>query len=132
MMSRSEPLRCLIVDDSPVFLETAVRMLTYDGFSGIRTASTIAEALRCVEEYRPDVTLVDVYLGNESGFDLVEQLDRRGWCSHSAVILISTHDAQEFADLVAASAAVGFLGKMQLSPIAIHDLLATRDASPRP
>jgi response regulator of citrate/malate metabolism len=132
MMSRSEPLRCLIVDDSPVFLETAARMLEYDGFSGIRTASTIAEALRCVEEYRPDVTLVDVYLGDESGFDLVEQLDRGGWCSRSAVILISTHDAQEFADLVAASAAVGFLGKMQLSPSAIHDLLATRDASRRP
>jgi response regulator of citrate/malate metabolism len=132
MMSRSGPSRCLIVDDSAVFLETAARMLTYDGFSGIRTASTIAEALRCVAEYRPDVTLVDVYLGDESGFDLVEQLDRAGWCSRSAVILISTHDAEEFADLVAASAAVGFLAKMQLSPSAIHDLIATRDASRRP
>jgi response regulator of citrate/malate metabolism len=126
MMSRSEPLRCLIVDDSQAFLETAVRMLKYDGFAEIRTASTIAEALQCVEEYRPDVTLVDVYLGDESGFDLVDQLDRAGWCSRSAVILISTHDAQGFVDLVAASPVVGFLPKLQLSPSAIRGLLATR------
>jgi response regulator of citrate/malate metabolism len=128
MMSRSEPLRCLIVDDSPAFLETAIRMLKYDGFADIRTASTIAEALQCMEEYRPDVTLVDVYLGDESGFELVEQLDRGGWCSRSAVILTSTHDAQDFADLVAASPAVGFLPKLQLSPSAIRGLLATRDS----
>jgi response regulator of citrate/malate metabolism len=127
MMSRSDPLRCLIVDDSQAFLETAIRMLKYDGFADIRTASTIAEALQCMEEYRPDVTLVDVYLGDESGFDLVEQLDRGGWCSRSAVILISTHDAQEFADLVAASPAMGFLPKLQLSPSAIREVLATRD-----
>jgi response regulator of citrate/malate metabolism len=125
MVSRSEPLRCLVVDDSPAFLETAIRMLKYDGFADIRTASTIAEALQCMEEYRPDVTLVDVYLGDESGFDLVEQLDRGGWCSRSAVILVSTHDAQDFADLVAASPAVGFLPKLQLSPSAIRNLLAT-------
>jgi response regulator of citrate/malate metabolism len=125
MVSRSEPLRCLVVDDSPAFLETAIRVLKYDGFADIRTASTIAEALQCMEEYRPDVTLVDVYLGDESGFDLVEQLDRGGWCSRSAVILVSTHDAQDFADLVAASPAVGFLPKLQLSPSAIRNLLAT-------
>jgi response regulator of citrate/malate metabolism len=127
MMSRSEPLCCLIVDDSPAFLKTAAKMLKYDGFTDIRTASTIAEALQCMEEYRPDVTLVDVYLGDESGFDLVEQLDRGGWCSRSAVILISTHDTQEFADLIAASPAVGFLTKLQLSPSAIRGLLSTRD-----
>src|ERR1700757_1748457 len=126
MMLRGEQLRCLIVDDNPAFLKTAARMLKYDGFRDIRTASTIAEALQCMEEYRPDVTLVDVYLGDESGFDLVEQLDRRGWCSRSAVILISTHDAEEFADLVEASPVVGFLPKLQLSPSAIRGLLATR------
>jgi response regulator of citrate/malate metabolism len=127
MMLRGKQLRCLIVDDNRAFLKTAARMLKYDGFSDIRTASTIAEALQCMEEYRPDVTLVDVYLGDESGFDLVEQLDRRGWCTCSAVILISTHDAQEFADVMAASPAVGFLPKLQLSSSAIHGLLATRD-----
>ena len=126
MTSRTELLRCLIVDDSAVFLETAARMLKYDGFTDIRTASTIAEALQCIEEYQPDVTLVDVYLGEESGFDLVEQLDRGGWCSRSAVILISTHDTQELADLIDESPALGFLPKLQLSLSAINGLIAAR------
>ena len=126
MMSATEPLRCLIVDDSTAF-QTAARMLLRDAFTDVRTASTIAETLRCMEEFRPDVTLVDVYLGDESGFDLVEQLDRGGWCARSAVILTSTHDPQEFAEMIAASPAVGFLPKMAMSPGAIRDLVTARD-----
>src|SRR3979409_2479557 len=125
MMSATEPLRCLIVDDSTAF-QTAARMLLRDAFTDVRTASTIAETLRCMEEFRPDVTLVDVYLGDESGFDLVEQLDRGGWCARSAVILTSTHDQQEFAEMIAASPAVGFLSKMAFSPRAIRDLVTAR------
>ena len=41
--------------------------------ASIRDATT-AEALRCTEELRPDVTLVDVHLGAESGFELARQL----------------------------------------------------------
>ena len=128
-MPRFDRSRCLIVDDSPVFLQTAARLLQRDGFKEIRTASTIAEALACMEEFRPDVTLVDVYLGEENGFDLVEQLDRAGWCSRSAVILVSTHDPQELANAIAASPAAGFLSKIALSSRAIHDLVNARDDS---
>ena len=128
-MPRGDRSRCLIVDDSPVFLQTAVRLLQRDGFEEIRTASTIAEALACMEEFRPDVTLVDVYLGEENGFDLVEQLDRAGWCSRSAVILVSTHDPQELANAIASSPAAGFISKIALSSGAINDLMSARDDS---
>ena len=127
MMSGTKLLRCLIVDDSAAFRQTAARMLQRDGLTDVRTASTIAETLRCLEEFDPDVTLVDVYLGDENGFDLVEQLDRGGWCARTAVILTSTHDQQEFAELITASSAVGFLPKIALSPEAIRDLLTDRD-----
>ncbi|MDT5049794.1 MAG: hypothetical protein QOG75_5692, partial [Mycobacterium sp.] len=57
--------------------------------------------------------------------ELAEQLyrDRRS----VAVILISTHAEQDFADMIAASPAVGFLCKSALSPGAIRDLLGGRD-----
>ena len=42
---RGEQLRRLIVHDNQTFLKTAARMLKYDGFSDIRTASTIAPLL---------------------------------------------------------------------------------------
>jgi CheY-like chemotaxis protein len=122
-MVTAEPLRCVIVDDSPDFLRAAARILERDGLAVVGVASTIADALKCVNELRPDVIMVDVYLGAESGFDLAARLDRSEFCSRSAVILTSTHEPQEFADLVAASPAVGFLPKLALSSDAIRDLL---------
>lgn len=132
VVSPVEPLRCLVVDDSPDFLAAAIRYLERDGFTVVGVASTIAEALRSVEALCPDVTLVDVYLGRESGFDLVEQLHRGGWCSRSGVILTSTHNPQDFADLIETSAAVGFLPKLALSPSAIRELLPAEECDPRP
>ena len=59
--------------------------------SVVGVASTTAEALRWFEEMRPDVTLVDINLGAESGFELAEQLHRVGGPTPLPVILISTH-----------------------------------------
>jgi DNA-binding NarL/FixJ family response regulator len=132
VVSSVEPLRCLIVDDSPVFLKAASRFLERDGVAVVGVASTIAEALRSVEALCPDVTLVDVYLGRESGFDLVEQLHRGGWCSRSAVILTSTHNPQDFAEMIETSSAVGFLPKLALSSSAIRELLGPRSATQNP
>ena len=64
----------------------------------------------------PDVTLVDIDLGGESGFDLVagdRARPRRG--RRRRMILISAHAEADFADLIAASPAVGFLSKSELS-----------------
>jgi DNA-binding NarL/FixJ family response regulator len=124
MVSPGTPLRCLIVDDSPAFVQAAARILEFQGLSVVGTVTTIAEALRGVEELRPDVTLVDVYLGEEDGFDLAERLDRNGCSPHTAVILTSANDPEEFKELLAASPAMGFLPKHALSADAIRDLLA--------
>jgi DNA-binding NarL/FixJ family response regulator len=127
MVPRITLLRCFIVDDSPSFRDAARNLLALEGITVVGVASTSAEALRGVEELRPDVTLVDVNLGGESGFTLAEQLHHDGRCAPSPVILISTHDEQDLADLIDASPAVGFLSKSALSAGAIYDLLGGRD-----
>ena len=42
----------------------------------VGVASSIAEALRQARALRPDVILVDIGLGDESGFDLAQLLAR--------------------------------------------------------
>ena len=119
-----EPMRCLIVDDSPRFLDAARGLLERQGLTVVGVASTSAEALQRVEELRPDVTLLDIDLGGESGLELARRLhDQDG---PGPVILISTHAEQDYAELIAASPAVGFLPKTALSGDAIRDLLAGR------
>jgi DNA-binding NarL/FixJ family response regulator len=122
-----EQLRCVIVDDNPGFLGAAASLLEREGIRVVGVASNIAEALERVQELRPDVTLVDVDLSGESGFDLAEQLHQHGWGAQSAVILTSAHSERDFADMIAASPALGFLSKLALSSRAIRDLMAAGD-----
>jgi DNA-binding NarL/FixJ family response regulator len=114
-------LRCLLVDDSSGFLDAARVLLERQGIDVVGVASTGDEALRLVRELQPEVALVDIDLGQESGFDLARRLARE--TSLRGVILISTHSEADFADLIAESPAIGFLSKSQLSATAIRDTL---------
>jgi CheY-like chemotaxis protein len=89
----------------------------------VAVATSSLEGLQCVEDLRPDVTLVDIDLGEESGFDLVERLHGNGFGAAVPTILISTHAEEDFAELVAASPALAFIPKDALSGAAIRDVL---------
>jgi CheY-like chemotaxis protein len=119
-------LRCLIVDDSPRFLEAARGLLERQGVTVVGVASTSVDALRRTTQLRPDVTLLDIDLGGESGLELARRLHDQAGQVPAPVILISTHAEQDYAELIAASPAVGFLPKTALSGDAIRGLLAGR------
>src|SRR6202035_5240077 len=68
------PLRCMLVDDNDAFLEAASVLLEREGLTVVGVASSIAEALRQARALRPDLILVDIGLGDESGFDLAQLL----------------------------------------------------------
>jgi CheY-like chemotaxis protein len=118
-----ERMRCVIVDDNRNFLDAAVRLLEHQGFSVVAVATDLAEGLQCVREFRPDVVLIDINLGQESGFDLVEQLHRDGSAAAVPSILISTHAEEDFAELISASPALAFIPKAALSGAAIREAL---------
>jgi CheY-like chemotaxis protein len=111
-------LRSLIVDDNAHFLRAASDLLTREGITVVGVASTVEEGVRRAEELRPDITLVDIDLGGESGFDLVERIS-------SPSILISAYAEGDVAELVAASPALGFLGKSELGAAGIRRLLTS-------
>lgn len=117
--ARSIPLRCVIVDDNSLFVERAVDLLTREGLDVIGVASDSAEAIRVVTELGPDVTLVDIDLGDEDGFELAQRL--HAIAASSKIILVSTHAEEDFAHLIAASPAAGFIAKARLSAQAIRD-----------
>jgi DNA-binding NarL/FixJ family response regulator len=116
-------LRCLIVDDSEQFLRAASSTLGRNGIEVIGTATTSATALDQVAKLRPDAVLVDVGLGEESGFDLTRQLVDAFPYLASRVVLISTRSEDDYSDLVDASPAAGFIPKSELSGSAVRDLV---------
>jgi DNA-binding NarL/FixJ family response regulator len=114
------PIRCLIVDDNPDFLEAARVFLERDGLAVAGMAGNGSEALEQAEALRPDVILVDITLGNESGLDVARRLSENGARDRSTVILISTRAEEEVADLVVESPAAGYIPKSELSADAIR------------
>jgi CheY-like chemotaxis protein len=118
-------MRVLIVDDNASFLQAATLLLEREGVTVAGVASTSAEGLSVAETLRPDVVLVDVFLGPESGFALARGLVAAGL----PVVLISTHDELELRDLIAASPASGFLSKADLSASALRRVVQGRDGA---
>ena len=116
------PLQCLIVDDYQPFLKVARAKLERQGMAVAGVAGNGAEALRQARELSPDVALVDISLGTESGFDVARQISPYV----GTVILISSDDHyqdEDYAELIAGSPAVGFVSKATLSVDAISRLV---------
>lgn len=116
-------VRCVFVDDDPVFLRAARVLLERQGIDVVAIASTGAEARRYSQELRPDVVIVDVALRGESGFDLARQLTAGGDTANPEIILISNYSADDFRDLIEDSPALSFLSKTDLSGDAIRAIL---------
>lgn len=116
----------MIVDDSRIYLEAARALLEREGIVVAGVASKAAEALQQAEALRPDVILVDIVLGEESGLDLVRRLAEDSRAAGAALILISTHSEADFAALIEESPAAGFIPKPQLSAEAIRRALDGR------
>jgi CheY-like chemotaxis protein len=120
-------LRALLVDDSTHFLEAASKLLEREGLAVVGVATTVAEALARVHELEPDVTIVDVHLRDESGFDLAWRLAAASDEAPTSTILTSTHAEADLADLIAVTPVLGFIAKTDLSAESIRDVLADRN-----
>ena len=117
-------LRCLLVDDSEAFLASASSLLSAQGLEIVGVARSGAEAVGLAESLQPEVALVDVRLGPEDGLEVTRRLAASA--PSTRVILISSHSQGELRELVADSAATGFLPKSALGADAIASVLGHR------
>jgi len=115
-------VRCLIVDDDDGFLDVARDLLEREQINVVGVASNSAGALRLVTTARPDVVLIDVNLGEESGFDLVDCISDTHRPSAPILILISTYTLDDYIDLPVPGA-TAFVRKSDLSGTTIRRIL---------
>ena len=121
-------VRCLIVDDNHDFLRAARELLEGEGICVVGIVTTGAQADRTCRELKPDVVLIDIDLGDESGFEVARQL--AGWaCAEQSRLILISAAGEDFQDMIAGSPAVSFLPKASLSGKAIRGILAGPGAS---
>jgi two-component system LytT family response regulator len=68
-------MSCLIVDDEPL-CRTHLRRLaeSIDGLTIVGEANSVDSALQAIEANQPDIILLDVQLGEQSGFNVLSRL----------------------------------------------------------
>jgi DNA-binding NarL/FixJ family response regulator len=103
------------------FLHAARSVLEAGGLEVVGSAATAADALKLAAELAPDVALVDIDLAEESGLDLAAELAARA--QGLSIVLISIHGEDDFAELIDASPAIGFIPKTQLSASALRTVM---------
>jgi DNA-binding response OmpR family regulator len=111
--------RVLVVDDEPEIVDLISATLESEGIEVLK-ATTAEEALRLMDR-RPDMALLDVNLGNSSGFDLLEELRR---VSTMPVIMLTARTAEEDAVRGLSLGADDYVRK----PFDLEELLARIEA----
>jgi DNA-binding NarL/FixJ family response regulator len=67
-------LRLVLIEDHEALREGLELLLGREGCEVVGTAGTAGEGLELIERLEPDVSLVDIRLGEESGIDLTRRL----------------------------------------------------------
>ena len=71
-------MKVLIVDDEPFMLQAWKKIL--DGHEcEINTLLNGTEVVPVVENWGPDVTVLDIHMPNVSGLDLLKEINSKNW-----------------------------------------------------
>lgn len=111
----------MIVDDDNAFLDVARSVLEQDGVTVAGVAVNGAEAVERAKALRPDVVLIDIRLGQESGFKVARRLAVDA--PEAALIMISSYARTDYDDVINESPVAGFVAKTDLSAAAILAVL---------
>jgi DNA-binding NarL/FixJ family response regulator len=118
-----EHVKFLIVDDHPIFRHGLSTLVESDPrYVVCGEAGTIAEALALAESESPDMVLLDISLGGESGLDLLKAL--RAARPEIRTLVISIHDEAVYAKRALRAHARGYLMKQEASSV-LKEAIAT-------
>ena len=102
-------MRILVVDDHELIRAGLSDALTKNGFEIIGEASSVAQALAMLNQYKPEITLVDINLGASSGIELIEQAIASK--SGSKFIVVTMHDDTATLETAKKAGATAFVTK---------------------
>ena len=102
-------MRILVVDDHELIRAGLSDALTKNGFEIIGEASSVAQALAMLNQYKTENTLVDINLGASSGIDLIEQAIASK--SGSKFIVVTMHDDTATLETAKKAGATAFVTK---------------------
>lgn len=100
----------LIVEDHPLFSKGLVSLIdTTPEYEVIGEASGISEAIVLAKQENPELVIVDINLGDESGMDLIPRLKSQN--PDTAILVLSMYDERYYSERVLRMGARGYIMK---------------------
>ena len=85
--------KILLVDDSKTELHVLSELLTKNGYA-VRTAENGEEAMRRLQEEKPDLILMDVVMPGQNGFQLTRAITRDPQFANVPVIMCTSKNQE--------------------------------------
>ena len=125
--------KVLIVDDHPVSRDgLAIRVEHESDLEVCGEAADVAEALKVMDETKPDIAIIDVSLTNGNGIELVKETKSR--FPNIRMLVWSMYDESLYADRAIQAGALGYINKKNVRETiieAIRTCLLYTSPSPR-
>lgn len=123
--TENHPSRILLADDHPVFLEGLTQILNQQpGLMVCGTALNAEAALSAIDEIRPDLAILDIFLKGASGLNLIKIV--RAQYPELAVLVLSAYDESLYAERALRAGAMGYVMKEEATETllkAVHRVL---------
>ncbi|MCH8069046.1 MAG: response regulator transcription factor [Candidatus Marinimicrobia bacterium] len=84
-------MNILLVDDSDIIRQAISNILSkVEGIASIREVSNVKKALILINDYRPDVVIMDIHLRNGNGLNILKFIKEK---FSNIMVIILTNDA---------------------------------------
>ncbi|MFN9609879.1 MAG: diguanylate cyclase domain-containing protein [Pseudanabaena sp.] len=109
-ITASEPALILIVDDDIFMRKILVRYLERENYRVVEAANGL-EALKLVQEYQPDLILLDAVMPVLDGFECCLRLQKLPQGDHTPILIITALENRESVDLAYEVGASDYVAK---------------------
>ncbi len=83
------PIKVLIVDDEPINVKLIKEILRYEENFKYRSAVDGESALALLDEYNPDIIILDIMMPGMNGYDVCREIKKRGRHKFSKILMVS-------------------------------------------
>lgn len=100
----------LVVDDSVTVRKVTTRLLERQGYE-VRTAKDGVDAMATLQDYRPDVVLLDIEMPRMDGFEVATQMRHSSQLKDIPIIMITSRTGEKHKERAMAIGVTDYMGK---------------------
>ncbi|MBE2251605.1 MAG: response regulator [Myxococcus sp.] len=104
------PKRILLIDDSEITLQMEKAVLEQRGYE-VEATTTLVEFERLLKDFKPDLILTDIHMPEARGTDICRTLKNEYQTQDIPIVLFSSLNDDELAELAQQVGADGYLSK---------------------